>query len=174
MSPKPPSRSRVALSLGRAVVTVVVLFLVYYRLPLHGTVGRGTVVLFVGGLAVLTGMVVWQLHAIVTSRHPVLRAVEAFASFIPLFLLIFASIYVLLDAAQPGSFSEPLTHTDGLYFTITVFATVGFGDIAPESQAARVVVTIQMVADLLVLGLLARSMLEAIRRGQNRQARTPT
>ena len=77
---------------------------------------------------------------------------------------------MLLAAARPGSFSEPLTHTDGLYFTVTVFATVGFGDIAPVSEPARVVVTIQMMGDLLVLGLLARSMLEAVRRGRSRRA----
>jgi hypothetical protein len=34
-----------------------------------------------------------------------------------------------------------LTRTDSLYFTVTVFATAGFGDISPASQVARLVVT---------------------------------
>jgi voltage-gated potassium channel len=168
-----PPRGRVVVSLIRSVVTVLVLVVVYYRLPLHGSAGVGAVVLFVGGLVVLAALVAWQLRAIVLARHPVLRAVEAFASAIPLFLLLFAAIYVLLEAARPGSFSEPLTHTDGLYFTVTVFATVGFGDIAPVSEPARVLVTIQMIGDLLVLGLVVRSMLEAVRRGRSRQNLTP-
>lgn len=173
MSPESPSARRVALSLARSVVTVVVLVVVYYRLPLRGAPGDGAVVLFFGGLVVLAALIGWQLRAIVRARHPLLRAVEAFAAAIPLFLLLFAAIYVLLESARPGSFSEPLTHTDALYFTMTVFATVGFGDIAPVSGPARVLVTIQMVANLLVLGLVVRSMLEAVRRGQSRQGRTP-
>jgi hypothetical protein len=173
VSPESPSRRRIALSLARAVLTVILLVVVYYRLPLRGTTGSGAAVLFVGGLVLLALLIAWQLRAIVRARHPLLRAVEAFAMAIPLYLLLFATIYVLLEAARPASFSEPLTHTDGLYFTVTVFATVGFGDISPVSETARVLVTIQMVANLLVLGLVVRSMLEAVRRGQSRQGRVP-
>ena len=36
------------------------------------------------------------------------------------------------DAQDPSSFGEPLTRSDALYFTITIFATVGFGDINPD------------------------------------------
>ncbi|WP_433787839.1 potassium channel family protein [Actinomycetospora sp. CA-101289] len=173
MSPESPSRRRVALSIVRSIATVVVLVVVYYALPLRGEAESGALVLFIGGLVLLGVLIVWQLRAIVRARHPVLRAVEAFASAIPLYLLIFASIYVRLETARPGAFSETLTHTDGLYFTMTVFATVGFGDIAPVTGPARVLVTIQMVGNLLVLGLLGRSVLEAVRRGQTRQGRTP-
>ena len=49
-----------------------------------------------------------------------------------------------------------MTRTDSLYFTVTVFATVGFGDIFPASQIARLVVTTQMVLNLIVLGLGVR------------------
>ena len=173
MSCTAPSRRTIAISAGRSVVTVVVLVVVYYRLPLQGPVGTGEIVLFVAGLVVLAALIAWQVHAIVLARHPVLRAVEALSSAIPLFLLLFAAIYVLIDAAWPGSFTEPLTHTDGLYFAVTVFATVGFGDIAPVSGPARILVTIQMIGDLLVLGLVVRSMLEAVRRGRSRQGVTP-
>jgi voltage-gated potassium channel len=173
VSPEPPSGRHIALSLVRSAATVVVLVVVYYSLPLRGPAERGALLLFVGGLVVLGVLIVWQLRAIVRARHPILRAVEAFASAIPLFLLLFASIYVRLETARPGAFSEPLTHTDGLYFTMTVFATVGFGDITPVAEPARVLVTIQMVGNLLVLGLLVRSVMEAVRRGQTRQGRTP-
>ena len=43
-------------------------------------------------------------------------------------LLVFASVYVQIETSQPNSFSETLSRTDALYFTVTVFATVGFGD----------------------------------------------
>ncbi|WP_330289735.1 hypothetical protein [Streptomyces sp. NBC_00576] len=34
----------------------------------------------------------------------------------PLFVLLLAASYFLLERATPGSFTEPLTRTDALYF----------------------------------------------------------
>jgi hypothetical protein len=71
----------------------------------------------------------------------------------PSFLLLFASTYVVMAAISASNFSAPMTHTNGLYFTVTVFATVGFGDITAKTEAARLVVTVQMMIDLVILGL---------------------
>jgi voltage-gated potassium channel len=65
---------------------------------------------------------------------------------------VFAAAYLVLDSASAGAFSEPLSKTDALYFTITVFATGGFGDIAPRTELTRMVTMLQMLADLLVIG----------------------
>jgi hypothetical protein len=61
-----------------------------------------------------------------------------------------------------------LTRTDALYFTVTVFSTVGFGDIAPKSEVARVVLIVQMLGDLAVLGAGIRILLGAVQRGRQR------
>ncbi|MFD3678236.1 potassium channel family protein [Streptomyces sp. NPDC058613] len=67
---------------------------------------------------------------------------------------MFAATYFLYAQEHGGrSFSESLNRNDALYFTVTVFATVGFGDIVPVSQTARVLTTCQMVADLTLVGL---------------------
>ncbi len=79
----------------------------------------------------------------------------------------------MLSLAQRAAFSEPMSRTDARYFTVTVFATVGFGDISAVSQAARVLVTSQMVADLLLLGFVLRAVLGAVERGRARRAATP-
>ena len=64
---------------------------------------------------------------------------------VPWFLLLFARAYVTMANANPANFStHPLTRTDALYFTVTVFATVGFGDITAVSQSARLEVTTQL------------------------------
>jgi hypothetical protein len=57
-----------------------------------------------------------------------------------------------------------------LYFTMTVFATVGFGDIAPVTPAARAVVLGQMVGNLVVLGLLLRLVTSAVRINRRRRS----
>ena len=71
---------------------------------------------------------------------------------IPLYLLLFASTYFLMERASAANFTQPLSRTDALYFSVTVFSTVGFGDIAAKSEAARVVLIVQMLADLALLG----------------------
>jgi voltage-gated potassium channel len=55
-----------------------------------------------------------------------------------------------------------LSRTDGLYFTVTVFATVGFGDITPRSELARIVTTTQMLFGLVAFGLIVRTLLGAV------------
>jgi uncharacterized protein with GYD domain len=67
------------------------------------------------------------------------------------------------------SFTQPLTRIDSMYFSATVFITVGFGDITARSEAARVIVTVQMMLDLVVVGLVARLVVNAIKAGKQRQ-----
>jgi hypothetical protein len=52
-----------------------------------------------------------------------------------------------------------------------VLGTVGFGDIAATSQAARVVVTVQILADLALIGAGVRVVLAAVQRGRAAQER---
>jgi hypothetical protein len=77
------------------------------------------------GLLVFAGLMVWAVRSIAGSRYPGLRAAETLALILPLFLLLFASTYYLMERASAASFTEPLTRTDALYFTVTVFSTVG-------------------------------------------------
>ena len=67
------------------------------------------------------------------------------------------------------AFTEALSRSDALYFTITVFATVGFGDISAQDEVARLVVSSQMLLDLIVLGLGIQVILGAVERGQATQ-----
>jgi hypothetical protein len=74
-----------------------------------------------------------------------------------------------MERASAANFTQPLTRTDALYFSVTVFTTVGFGDIAAKSETARVALIVQMLADLALLGAGARVLLGAVRRGQQRR-----
>ena len=157
----------------RALVSIAVLVTIYYLLPFDRSATWAAITLLVIGLVVLIGVVAFQVRLIIRSPFPGLRAIEALATSIPLFLLLFASTYFVMARLSPSSFSAPLTRTDALYFTVTVFSTVGFGDITAKTEAARLVVTGQMIADLVLLGLGIRIIVGAVGRGQQRRRQQP-
>ena len=154
----------VVLAAVRSTLSTAALVTLYYLLPMDRPAGAGAFAVLSGGLVAVVGVLIWQIRTILRSARPVAQGVQALALAIPLFLLVFASAYHLLATDVPGSFNQPLTRTDALYFTVTVFATVGFGDIVAVSQPARIAVTVQMVGDLLVLGVVLRVLLGAVRR----------
>ena len=160
---------RALVTLLRALGSTVALVAIYYLLPLDGTSIEVAVGMLAFGLLALAGLVAFQVRSIIRARHPALRAVGALATSVPLFLVLFAGTYFVMGGISEANFSEPLTRTDALYFTVTVFATVGFGDIVATTEGARVVVMGQMVAGIVIIGLGARIIVDAVKRGQQRQ-----
>ena len=155
--------------LVRSLAGVVVLVALYYAVPLQDLravpVWRSLSV----GLLILAVVIVLQVRGVTRARYPGVRAVEALAVTAPLFLLMFASAYVVLAQADAANFStHQLTRTDALYFTVTVFSTVGFGDITATSRSARVFVMVQMVLDLVILGLGVQVYRGAVNMGRKR------
>jgi apolipoprotein N-acyltransferase len=163
---RPPRRTIVRAVLA-AVGSTAALVAIYYLLPLDRSSTWVAVTMLAIGLAYLIALVAFQVRWILRSRYPGLRGVEALATSIPLFLLLFASTYVVLAAISASNFSEPLTRTDALYFTVTVFSTVGFGDITAKTEAARLVVTGQMIVDLVAIGLAVKVIVGAVKRGRS-------
>ena len=157
----PPTKRRrlILRAVLRGLLVTTVLVVLYYLLPLDRPLDTGTAVRLLIGLLIFAGLAVWQVRAITGSRYPGLRAAEALGLIIPLYLLLFASTYFLMERASAANFTQPLTRTDALYFSVTVFTTVGFGDITAKSETARVVLIIQMLADLALLGAGARALL---------------
>ena len=148
-------------------VSVAVLVALYYLLPLDHSSAPAAVTMLLIGLAGFIALVAVQVRLVIRSPFPGLRAVESLAISVPPFLLLlFAAAYVVLAAISAASFGGHLSHTDGLYFTVTVFSTVGFGDITAKTQTARLVVTGQMIADLIILGLAIKVIVGAVKRGR--------
>ena len=168
--PAGASRRLVVRGLLRASLTATVLVVLYFTLPITGSLDGSAALLLVAGLLGFAGVITWQVRAVLRSQYPGLRAIEALAFAIPLFLLVFAAAYLRMADADAGAFSEPLSRTDALYFTITVFSTVGFGDITPKTDLARVATMVQMLGDLLVVGLVLHLMLGAVKAGRQRRA----
>ncbi|WP_199238497.1 potassium channel family protein [Kribbella steppae] len=163
------TRRRLAIaSLLRSLLVSVVIVTGYFLLPMSRLDGPLAVALGCG-LAVVAVLLWWQIREIARSPYPRIRAIGALATSVPLFLAVFATTYFLMGRADPEHFSQPLSRLDSAYFTVTVFATVGFGDIVAVSPATRAVVTIQMLGDLVIVGLVANALLGAVQHNLSRR-----
>ena len=151
--------------LGRVVLTVAALCATYFLIPTRAP-GEGLgVPWLILQLGIFVAVVGVQVPAIIRARYPILRAVESLAVLVPIYLLIWARIYLASSQNDPTGFSRSLDHVAALYFTVTVFATVGFGDVVARTDSMMLLVTVQMLGNLVVLGLGIRLLTSAARRG---------
>jgi len=151
-----------------AVLTSALLITLYYVAPMDRALDARTILLLVVCLIALVVLLTWRIRGIMRSDRPGLRAVETLAAVVPLYILAFATTYFLAARSNAATFGAPLTRTDALYFSVTVFSTVGFGDITAKTEAARLVVTAQMFFDLLLLGFGARVFVSAVQLARQR------
>jgi voltage-gated potassium channel len=157
--------------LTRALIISVIVILLYFLVPLDRIDAVPIWVVLVVAPLILLAVSVWQIRAILRADQPGLRGIEALSIVAPLYLLLFAAAYFLMARADPASFTvEGLTRIDTLYFTTTVFSTVGFGDISPASELARVVAIVQMILNLIVLGAGVKLLTAAVQRGRASKA----
>ena len=152
----------------RTGLNIALVIAVYFLLPLDHISNLGAVTGLTLGVLVLAAIIVWQVKSVIGSDHPISRAVEALATSVPLYVLFFAMAYFLMARANPAAFGVPLSRTDAMYFSSTVFTTVGFGDIIAKTEAARLVVTAQMWLNLVFLGLVVRTVVNAVKFNRKR------
>lgn len=172
LDPVPPRTWRLILLTGlRICATWALLLTAFFLIPTKPADGSDLPWLILA-LCAFGAVVAVTVPAIILSPHPRYRAIETVALIIPLYMLIFARIYLSMSLTDPAVFSQALSHSSALYFTVTVFATVGFGDILAQTDGMRLLVTAQMLGNLLVLGGVVRLIVLAAQRGLARNSTT--
>ncbi len=152
----------------RSLVGVVVLVTLYYTFPIEHRPHQSVALRLGAALILFSIVLAIEVSQIAKHSQPMLRASVALTTLIPLFLVSFAWIYLTMSRSSPASFGGTLDRTGALYFTITTFSTVGFGDITPKTDPARIVVMVQMLTDLVVLAVVVRLIFGAATRGAAR------
>jgi voltage-gated potassium channel len=167
-----PGRRLVLGTVARSIAVAAGLVAVYFVAPLDQESVVMSFVVLAGSCVALTVLVGVQVQAVVSSPRPALRAIEALAVSVPSLVLIFACGYYVMSRQDPANFNEALSRLDALYFSMTTLATVGYGDIVARSEVGRAVVSLQMLFDLVALGIGVRVIVGAVQIGRQRSAGT--
>ena len=146
-------------ALARVLGIVAVTLLVYFLVPIEGA-GAASAAAVTACVGIATILVVFarQMSRVRHSPRPILAAVEALVLVFGLFLCFFALLYVSISASAPHAFTEGVDKVAGVYFTMTILTTVGFGDITAVSDTARVTVTLQMVLGVILIGTAVKAL----------------
>ncbi len=171
--PRRVRRRLMVRSLVRAILTLTVLTLAYFQLPFTLISKTSYLTAFLLGATVVLAVLVVQFRHILRSPYPRLRAVEALMTSGPLFIVLFAALHYVIGQLSPAGYTQPMTRLDALYFTVATFATVGYGDLSPVSQAARLAALVQMVCGLFLVGVIARLLLSITQESRGRISPDP-
>ncbi|WP_343075523.1 potassium channel family protein [Streptomyces genisteinicus] len=128
------------------IAAATAMMLVYCFVPLDHFGDRRPVLswaVFIALLAAVALLLLVQIRDVITD-DPRARPGIVIPLLVFLTVVVFAGAYHVL-ARHPGQFSGLSTRTDALYFTVVTLATVGYGDIVPTGQSARVVTMVQIL-----------------------------
>jgi len=155
----------------RSVALVGVLAVCFGVLPLQGDRWWLGVLIGSAVLAAMVPLTVRRVRRVLGSDRPGLEALEALVLLSGMLVVGFAAIYFAMnrDGDQLAGLD---TRIDALYFTVTTLSTVGFGDITASGQAARLVVTVQILCNLVFVGIAVRVFVGAARRAGRRTSDT--
>lgn len=157
------TKSELRREIFRSTIFIVAFFVVslaiFFTLPYDGlSNNRQAVLRLVLGLSLLLIVIVVLIRRILSAPLPQLKTLEALVVLLVQFICLFAGTYLLISHLDAGAFTEPLTHSSALYFTIVTFGTVGFGDITPHSDLARLLVSAQIIIDFVFIAAIIRAL----------------
>jgi hypothetical protein len=157
------TRKKVSRTLLRCTTIVGGLVAAYAVLPLRGRWWWVGALIGSAAIIALLPLTVRRLRKLVVSEQPMIDVAEALVILLSLLVTGFAAVYYGMDR-DGTQFHGLVDRVDSIYFTVTTLSTVGFGDITASSDAARIVVTVQMIFDIVFIGFAVRVLTSVARR----------
>lgn len=88
------------------------------------------------------------------------HAMHMISTYVINVIIVFAFLYFCIYTFNTASFSgisvansQYTTYFDFIYFSFITFATIGYGDIYPVSQLAKLIVIVQIILFYIVIGI---------------------
>ena len=160
-------------AITRIAVAWTLLTVVYFLVPFDGLHGGDALLRLVISMCVFAAAAGWELRQTTRAELPQFRAITALGALTPLFIVLFSGTYLALSHSRPASFNVRLDHYKALYFMITTLSTVGYGDITATTNMGRMLVSVQMLLDLILIGSIVRLLASAAQRGLQREGAAP-
>lgn len=136
----------------------------YFLAPVTSDPPRQVVLRGVLGLALLGALAVGLTAQLRLAVRDGDRRIDGLVAAIVAVLTAFAYAFYALEVHRPGQLDGLHTRIDALYFSATTMLTVGYGDIHATGQAARVLVLVQMVFDVVFVATAAALLTTRVRR----------
>ena len=129
----------------------------YFVMPLDGPWAETLAAALVAGAALLlVPLALRRAGLVLRSEQPLLVALQSLFTLLTLLVVSFSTVYYVLATQTDDQMHGLETKLDGVYFTMTVLSTVGFGDITAIGQWGRAVVTVNMIVNLVLVAVAFR------------------
>lgn len=155
-------------TLWHTTVVLVLLTLGYYLLPLRApwgdAVSAGRLTGSLAAWAVLVLLLRVEARRSRARQERQYHRVQQLLTALYLLVLGFALLYIVMQTVDPEQFAGMANRSDALYFSVTIMGTVGFGDVHAAATPARLMVTAQMLFNLIYLGTALRVLSAGISR----------
>jgi hypothetical protein len=148
----------------RLAVALVLILGAYALVPTSIGADTGTVARLIGLFVLLVGSAAVMIRQLRLSAIDGNRAIDGLVVAVVIMTLTFAVLFQVLQRREPGQVPGLSTRLDALYFTVSTMLTVGFGDIHAAGQAARALVLVQMVFDVVFIATAAGLLSSRLRR----------
>ena len=112
-------------------------------------------------LSIFAVVTVMALVRLSKARRPLFEGLAFVSIMAAILVLSYAWLYLVMSVGDPTSFTEQLNKVSSVYFTVTVLATVGFGDITPTGDISRLVVTSQMILGFTLITIAIKTVLSS-------------
>lgn len=146
-------------SVVRTTIGTGLMFLAYWVTPFDNQYGVHPFVVMLLLLLLFTLFIYFSVRRVLYDDYPQLKAIQVAILSVTFYLYGFAALYLGMSVNEPSHFTEPLSHVGAFYFTVVVASTVGFGDITPNDDIARIIVTVQMLVNIALIGVGVRAIL---------------
>jgi voltage-gated potassium channel len=147
----------------RLTGVLVLILTLYFVVPVDTKPHAENGVRVLLSVLVLVGLAVGMVRQLRLHLDDASRKLDGLVIGIVLVVVVFAYAFYVLDKQTPGEIAGMKTRLDSLYFAMTTMTTIGTGDVHAAGQAARALVLVQMVFNVLFVATAATLLTTRIR-----------
>ncbi len=147
----------------RLAAILVVILVLYFTVPVTLELGASDIVQLVVSMVALTLLAIAVLFEVRRQLIDADRRIDGLVLALMISVLGFALGFYVMSERSTAQIVGLDTRLDALYFTMTTLLTIGFGDIHATGQAARALVLVQMVFNVVIIATAASTINTRVR-----------